>query len=150
MVGNRPLVFAASSIAWIKTVTNAWCTSHRVHETNKLNCIFGCRSSPDRLDHYITCTSLWSLVHEAFGGDFTPCFFARFSFSRPCDRSLYILAAACDIYHGLKLGLREVVDEASVSLRFATISRNAKIIARDHARSLFGSAPSSSVSDVSA
>ena len=144
------LVNHSTSIAWIKTVTNAWCTSHRMHESNKLNSISGCRTSPDRLDHYITCSLLCSLLHEVFGGDFTPGFFARLNFSRPCERNLYILAAAFDIYHSLKIGLREVVDEASVSLRFATISRNARIIARDHARSLSGSAPSSSDSDVSA
>ena len=147
------LVNHSTSIAWIKTVTNAWCTSHRMHETNKLNCIFGCRTSPDRLDHYITCNLLWSLLHEAFGGAFTPCLFARLNFSMPCERNLYILAAAFDIYHGLKIGLREVVDEANVSLRFATISHNAKLIARDHVRSLYGclgSAPTSSLSDVSA
>ena len=147
------LVNHSTSIAWLKTVTNAWCTSHRMHETNKLNCIFGCRTSPDRLDHYITCNLLWSLLHEAFGGDFTPCLFARLNFSMPCERNLYILAAAFDIYHGLKIGLREVVDEANVSLRFATISHNAKLIARDHVRSLYGclgSAPTSSLADVSA
>ena len=108
-----------TAISWLKTATNAWCTSHRMHETNKLTCIFGCSDLPDRIDHYIICPLLWSILHEFFGGDFPPNLFARLILFNPCERNLYILAAAFDIHHGVKIGLREVADEANASLRFA-------------------------------
>ena len=88
----------SAAIAWLKTVTNAWCTSYRMHETRKLCCIFGCRTCPDRIDHYILCPILQSLLDEAFGGSLTPCIFSGLNFASPSERNLYIIAAAFDIY----------------------------------------------------
>jgi hypothetical protein len=108
----------------------------RVHETSKLNFIFGCRDLPDRIDRYIICPILWSTLHEFFGGDFPPNVFARINFLNPCERNLYILAAAFEIYHAIKIGLRGTVDEAVTSQRFADTLHHARVLARDHAHRL--------------
>jgi len=121
-----------AAIAWLKTVTSAWCTSYRMHETHKLCCIFGCRTCPDRIDHYIICPILWSLLDDAFGGSLTPCIFSRLNLAFPSERNLHILAAAFDIYHALEIGLRSTVDVANSSFIFAPVLAQAKVLARDH------------------
>ena len=45
---------------------------------------------------------------------------------------IYILAAAFDIYHALKIGFRGLVDDAIASRRFADISHHSRVLARDH------------------
>ena len=47
--------------ALIKTWANAWTTSARMHESNKLPCIFGC-DAEDFLTHYLCCDPLWTAV----------------------------------------------------------------------------------------
>ena len=134
----------AVAIAWLKTITNAWCTTHRMHEDSRLNCIFGCRTSPDRIDHYLVCPILWSILDEGFGGNLTPCIFSRLNFSAPCERKLHIIAAAFEIYHALKISLRSVVDVANTTHIFAPIIAHARTLARDHGSSFRHNAPADS------
>ena len=35
------------AMSWLKTSTNAWCTSSRMHESPILPCIFGCKDAKD-------------------------------------------------------------------------------------------------------
>jgi hypothetical protein len=122
------------AIAWLKTITNAWCTTYRMHEEKKLKCIFGCQE-PDRIDHYLCCPNLWSLIDGAFGGNLPACVFARLNYSVPSERNLCLIAAAFEMYHALKIGHRSLVDEAVATRRFAHVHAQAKILARDHGNS---------------
>ena len=47
--------------AVIKSWANAWTTSTRMHESERLSCIFGC-GGDDCLDHYLVCDPLWTAV----------------------------------------------------------------------------------------
>ena len=111
------------AMAWVKTVTNAWCTSTRMHEAARLPCIFGCKDSIGRLDHYIDCTVLWSIIHEAFEGNFTPCIVARLCYSAPSHIKFIHIACAFEVYHALKIGLRSVIDDAVCSSRLSEVIR---------------------------
>ena len=101
----------------------------------KLTCIFGCRRHPDRIDHYIRCHLLWSLLDWGFGGNLPACLFSRLNYSLPTVRNLYIVAAAFEIYHALKVGHRPLVDEAVSTQRCAAVMRQANLFARDHGNS---------------
>ena len=46
------------SMSVLKTVCNAWTTTHRMHEVNRSMCIFGCTSQVDSLVHYLRCPVL--------------------------------------------------------------------------------------------
>ena len=86
---ERALTCASSNshvhaMAWFKTVTNAWTTSYRMHEPIRLRCLFGC-DAPDRIDHYMSCLTLWSILHEAFGGKLPTLYFRTNQF---CHRPL--------------------------------------------------------------
>ena len=105
-----------------------------MHEGHKLYCIFGCRASPDKLEHYIICPILWSLLDEAFGGSLTPCLFSRLDFACPCERYVHLIVAAFDIYHALNICLRSVADAANRLHVYAPVLAQANVLARDHAR----------------
>ena len=100
-----------------------------MHESPVLDCIFGCKESKDRLDHYMECPILWSVLHEAFEGDFTPCNIARLNFAHPSPSKLVLISASFEIYHALKIGLRNSVEEALASHRLAEICRIAAKLA---------------------
>ena len=121
------------AIAWFKTVTNAWTTSYRMHEPDKLKCLFGC-DAKDSLEHYIICRLLWSVLDCAFGGNLNPNLFARVNYSAPSSRQCCLIATAFEIYHALKIGQRALVDTALSCRRFAPIITVAELIAADCAR----------------
>ena len=50
--GHRPCMKV------IKTWSNGWATSRRLHETNTFPCLFGCLDSEDDLRHYTHCKIL--------------------------------------------------------------------------------------------
>ena len=117
------------AMSWLKTSTNAWCTSSRMHESPILPCIFGCKDATDVLSHYLKCDILWSLICEAFVGDLSPCLMSRMSFIEPTQRKLIHIACAFEMYHALKIGQRHVVDAAIVSGRFSEVIRVSTILA---------------------
>ena len=118
------------AIAWLKTVANAWTTSYRMHERTRLKCLFGC-DAPDRIDHYLDCYILWSILHDSFEGEFPPSLFARLNFSiSPSRKMLIVIATAFEIYHALKIGQRSIVDQCLLSGRFAPVVRVATKLAR--------------------
>ena len=112
-----------AALAWLKTVTNGWCTSSRMHEPVKLQCIFGCRNGMDRLDHYLQCHALWSRIGEVFQGFVDPSPPGRVNFSNPSIAKVIILCCAFEVYHALKIGLRETVEIALATRRFTEIYR---------------------------
>ena len=125
---DRAFGFAKASayhdaIAWLKTVTNGWCTSERMHEVVKLPCIFGCNAALDNLKHYLECRILWSLIDEAFCGLIHPLPIGRVNYLDPNTDNVILISAAFEIYHALKIGLREVVLSAIQSMRFGDVCR---------------------------
>ena len=110
-------------MAWLKTVTNAWCTSYRMHEPELLNCIFGCRGHRDDLSHYLECHILWSHLNEAFAGHVAPCKAGKVNYLHPTFQKVIIISAAFETYHALKISLRHVVAQAFSISRFSEINR---------------------------
>ena len=57
------------SPAWatsiLKTWSNSWTTSHRLHEQILRPCVFGCHGEVDTLHHYLRCRQLWQLLCPA-------------------------------------------------------------------------------------
>ena len=49
----------------LRTWSNGWCTSNRMHEPEALPCIFGCEADDD-LCHYLKCEVLWTCVYSCF------------------------------------------------------------------------------------
>ena len=119
------------ALAWFKTVTNAWCTSSRMHEPITLDCIFGCPGCEDRVSHYLSCPILWALLDEAFPGAVAPTCFGRVNFSNPSIKNIFIISTAFEIYHALKIGLRTEVDNSQTSKRFKEICRVSSRIAQE-------------------
>ena len=50
-----------AATAVIKTWSNTWATSSRLHEEKRLKCFFGC-DAPDDLNHYLCCDPLWTAI----------------------------------------------------------------------------------------
>ncbi len=52
-----------------ETLIGGWTTSHRMHEPQRLPCIFGCHGEQDLQLHYLLCAPLWHICSSAFGAD---------------------------------------------------------------------------------
>ena len=111
------------ALAWLKTVTNAWCTTTRMHEPIKFSCIFGCTQEKDHLGHYLQCHILWSIIHEVFQTDLPPHTYQRLNYSQPSLFKLYLISAIFDIYHALKIGLRLEVEKAQATSLYGEMYR---------------------------
>ena len=53
---------ASKAFALVRTLSNGWTTSSRMHEPCIRSCFFGCHNSRDELAHYLSCTRLWRSV----------------------------------------------------------------------------------------
>jgi len=127
----------ADAMAWFKTVTNAWCTSSRMHEPTILKCIFGCRDECDKLSHYLECHVLWSILAEVFPGDIANSPYSRVNYVKPSLRKLCLISCVFEIYHAMKIGLRHEVDGAQSNRLFGGIYRTAHRLAKDFLHSHF-------------
>lgn len=54
------------AMCWIKTVSNAWTTSRRMHEATQKMCFLGCKALDD-LRHYAVCPSLSHMLARVLG-----------------------------------------------------------------------------------
>ena len=89
----------------IKTYTNAWVSSHRMHEDTKLDCFFGCPALPDKLEHYLFCPNLRGLM--TFLVDSTSMVtLVRWGLCSPCTKSLQGVCCAYTGYHACKSQVR--------------------------------------------
>ena len=59
LISSLPL---STPMALIRTWSNGWFTSVRMHEPIALPCIFGCDAG-DTLHHYLKCDVLWTLIY---------------------------------------------------------------------------------------
>ena len=116
-------------MCYIKTLTNAWATSSRYHESKIHQCLFGCAcvlvrpprphkpnleisiTTPppslkkDSLRHYLYCNPLWAVIQEVSGFSCGPLEQApidRLGIRNPSVRCIFQLALAFRVYHATK------------------------------------------------
>ena len=106
---------------WVKTLANGWCTSGRVHEDIRLPCIFGCQSAPDDFSHYLVCDILWNMLRKHFREYISHLPQTRLALPFPTPYNVLIVGCAFHTYHSLKIGSREVVDEAIRTFEFEKV-----------------------------
>ena len=109
--------------SWLKTLANGWCTSGRMHEDIRLPCIFGCQSAPDDFAHYLVCDTLWDMLRKHFREYISHLPQSRLALPFPTPYNVLIVGCAFHTYHALKIGLREVVDEAIQAQHFDSVIR---------------------------
>jgi len=105
LVGILRKLGVRTATAVIKTWTNTWTTSSRMHEIDRMSCIFGCEAE-DCLDHYLCCDPLWTAV---ISNSFRR---VELLWSRPLTKIglvdpsiewLQMLAIAFACYHSMKI-----------------------------------------------
>jgi hypothetical protein len=126
------------ALAWLKTVTNAWCTSTRMHEPVHLKCIFGCKDAKDCISHYLECLILWSIINEAFQGFVHPLPTGKLNYLEPSSNSVIVISAAFEVYHALKIGLRETVEAALACRRFDEVHRVSHKLIHEKSEASYG------------
>ena len=105
---------AHSAFYVIKAFSNGWGTTSRYQEDYLWPCIMGCEGARDASDHYVCCYSLWSMVAEACSSscESSPrdpiC---RLCLTDPSPDSLLVCSVATWLYHALKIGHRDEVEE---------------------------------------
>ena len=105
---SRPHV----AMCCVKTVTNAWATSHRYHEHVRLGCVFGCGGADDTLSHYLSCPVLWDLVGDSFPPPDSTSPIDRICLRSPTKHRVVQLFCAYHIYHCIKISERLLVDSS--------------------------------------
>ena len=65
--------------------------------------------APDNIKHYLECLILWSLIDEAFHGLIHPLPIGKVNYLEPNTDNVILISAAFEVYHALKIGLRETV-----------------------------------------
>ena len=108
----------------IKTLSNGWLTTYRMHESPKLPCIFGCHDCKDDLTHYLYCPTLWTLIGNIGPLPVAPLSMSapsRLCLTNPSFDSFRVCGAACWLYHALKVGERIRVEELVNLNKFADV-----------------------------
>ena len=118
------------STCWLKTVCNAWTTSYRMHEEVFLSCVFGCVSHKDKLEHYLECSVLWSLIDEVFLTSIGSSMLARCNISNPCESFAIMLTTAFNMYHTIKGGHRDLITASASSGRYGPVCKVGLDVAR--------------------
>ena len=132
---------------FVKTITNAWHTSSRMHEDEVLPCIFGCNHLPcctlatpsssgsvticDETAPYLICPSLTSLIADACHLEPRPSLHDLiYGNGRHDSVGASVCATASYVYHALKLGNKTLQSRAistgSCSLLRAAAHSSAK------------------------
>jgi hypothetical protein len=102
-----------------KTWTNAWTTSHRMHE-NPASCVFGC-DEDDTMSHYLDCRFLRSLAADITFAALDPSRSNLLGLVSPSLESAAVLAMLFRIYHVVKCGHYAEVARAAACGRYARV-----------------------------
>ena len=100
-----------TTMAAIKTWSNAWTTTTRMHEAIELPCIFGCPAE-DELDHYLCCDPLWTLViSSSFRREelLSASPLQRIGLDSNSMQWLQMLSVALPCYHAIKTNHRQEI-----------------------------------------
>ena len=124
---------------YVKTLTNGWHTSSRMHEATCIPCIFGCNALPsnclapihanlpnkvirDETAHYLACPILSGLITQATGLNRLPTMHELF-FGNDIDDLTGALdcATSYHVYHSLKLGNLPIIQKAIETATFSHV-----------------------------
>ena len=83
----------------LKTWSNAWSTTCRIHCSVQLSYVFGCQESPDDLKHYVSCPVLWNAVGIAELDLLSEGVLKRLALLEPSFSSFKIVARAFHLYN---------------------------------------------------
>ena len=119
------------AMSWVKTISNAWTTTHRMHEQQLWTCVFGCVGCDDSTSHYLSCPLLLSLVHEICSTPFGPSVAHRLGLIEPNPRHIHLLSICFSIYHILKGQFKHTIMEAFRRQRFSEVHHQARKIGID-------------------
>ena len=89
----------------VKTWANAWATSHRMHETIVLPCLFRCAQT-DSLQHYIFCPILFALL-RALHPDVSEMPLERIGLQSSSAINLQRVSALFAAYHACKRAIKD-------------------------------------------
>ncbi len=103
-----PRVKQHAAMCLFKTLVGGWTTSHRMHEPDKLPCIFGCRDAPDDLRHYILCSPLWQICSQVLGVEAPLQIGERVCVVCPSPERVQLLALCFQVYHYAKTRAKEL------------------------------------------
>ena len=113
---HRPHV----AMCTLKTLSNGWTTSHRMHETPQLPCVFGCPDVRDTLAHYFECPHLWVLVGRALRVHVPGTVAQRLGMPQITTQTVHSMFLAFHMHHAAKVGHRGVVLTAMATSDFAS------------------------------
>jgi hypothetical protein len=108
-----------------------------MHEPKLLRCIFGCRDEHDDLGHYLQCNILWSIIGESFTGLIAPLPVGRVNLVNPSLVNVTIISLAFEIYHALKIGLRETINHSQATRRYGEVCRISRKLMHEKLGSLY-------------
>ena len=102
-----PCVRQHTAMCVFKCLTGGWTTSHRMHEPDRLGCIFGCREQHDEIGHYFLCSPLWQIAGEALGVQAPLDLTSRLCLCSPTPIQARLLALVFQLYHHTKSVAKE-------------------------------------------
>ncbi len=91
-----------------KSLIGGWTTSVRMHEHERLSCIFGCREQPDEINHYFLCSPLWQIAGQSLQVQAPLCLAQRLCIELPTPESARLLALVFALYHFCKTRAKEL------------------------------------------
>ena len=86
----------------LKTWTNSWATSHRMHETTWLPCLFGCQEAEDSFNHYVHCPFWFALLIKLHPDSCSTLPLVRLGLISPKLDSLLSVACSFAGYHAMR------------------------------------------------
>ena len=101
------------SVVWVKTISNGWCTSTRLHEEKSLKCIFGCHLARDETRHYLLCPVMRAIVCDSAPDHFSeipagnPCILASLGLIAQGRSAFYYTYLLYTLYHDRKNNIAE-------------------------------------------
>ena len=108
--------------------------SARMHEEVTLPCIFGCVDGRDDLAHYHSCYTLWTIVGAATHPGCSPTTLsapARLCLVQPSASNLKACGVATCLYHAIKIGYRDRLDDFIDAHNFAGVQTLASELVKE-------------------
>ena len=104
-----------------------------MHEGPLLPSIFGCPHGLDKLPHYLECPMISMILGEILGCEISPFMKDRLNLSSPSKHNAAVITCTYNMYHTVKLGHRQVVDNAIQTGCFAASWQIATATASEYA-----------------
>ena len=89
-------------VCWLRTISGAWTTTHRMGEERVWQCMFGCPNEDDNLLHYLVCPILWQIACGVFKGEESLSVSERLCLQSPSVVKLQRLSVCHSVYHACK------------------------------------------------